>query len=43
MGEVHDDNTYVVGGVSGQAGLFGTIQDVAALADRLQAFLGGAR
>jgi CubicO group peptidase (beta-lactamase class C family) len=31
MGEVHDDNTYAMGGVSGQAGLFGTIQDVAAL------------
>jgi len=33
IGEVHDDNTYAMGGVSGQAGLFGTIQDVAALAD----------
>ncbi len=27
-GEVHDDNTYAVGGVSGQAGLFGTIDAV---------------
>jgi CubicO group peptidase (beta-lactamase class C family) len=27
-GEVHDDNTYVVGGVSGQAGLFGTAWDI---------------
>lgn len=33
MGEVHDDNTYAMGGVSGQAGLFGTVQDAAALAD----------
>jgi serine-type D-Ala-D-Ala carboxypeptidase len=33
IGEVHDDNTYAMGGVSGQAGLFGTIQDVAAMAD----------
>ena len=32
LGEVHDDNTYAMGGVSGQAGLFGTIQDVAVLA-----------
>lgn len=27
-GQVHDDNTYVVGGVSGQAGLFGTARDL---------------
>jgi CubicO group peptidase (beta-lactamase class C family) len=33
VGEVHDDNTYAMGGVSGQAGLFGTIRDVAAMAD----------
>jgi CubicO group peptidase (beta-lactamase class C family) len=33
IGEVHDDNTYAMGGVSGQAGLFGTILDVAALAE----------
>jgi CubicO group peptidase (beta-lactamase class C family) len=33
IGEVHDDNTYAMGGVSGQAGLFGTVQDVAAMAD----------
>ena len=33
VGEVHDDNTYAMGGVSGQAGLFGTVHDVAALAD----------
>ncbi len=37
IGEVHDDNTYAMGGVSGHAGLFGTIEDVAALA---QAWLG---
>jgi serine-type D-Ala-D-Ala carboxypeptidase len=33
IGEVHDENTYAMGGVSGQAGLFGTIQDVAAVAE----------
>jgi CubicO group peptidase (beta-lactamase class C family) len=39
-GEVHDDNTYAMGGVSGQAGLFGTVWDVATLADAwLGAFL----
>jgi len=27
-GEVHDENTYAVGGVSGQAGLFGTASEV---------------
>ncbi|MGA3083227.1 MAG: serine hydrolase domain-containing protein [Thermodesulfobacteriota bacterium] len=27
-GEVHDDNTYAVGGISGQAGLFGTAFEV---------------
>ncbi len=33
IGEVHDDNTYAMGGVSGQAGLFGTVEDVAAVAE----------
>lgn len=33
IGEVHDENTYAMGGVSGHAGLFGTVQDVAALAE----------
>ncbi|HWT79931.1 MAG TPA: serine hydrolase domain-containing protein [Candidatus Methylomirabilis sp.] len=33
IGEVHDENTFVMGGVSGQAGLFGTIQDVAVMAE----------
>ncbi len=33
IGEVHDDNTFAMGGVSGQAGLFGTVEDVAALAE----------
>lgn len=28
VGEVHDENTYTVGGVSGQAGLFGTVGEV---------------
>lgn len=40
IGEVHDDNTYAMGGVSGHAGLFGTIRDVAAMADAwLDSFL----
>lgn len=34
-GEVHDDNAYVVGGVAGHAGLFGTAQDVFALLQHL--------
>jgi CubicO group peptidase (beta-lactamase class C family) len=34
-GEVHDENAYVMGGVAGQAGLFGTAADV----DRLLAAL----
>ncbi len=33
IGEVHDENTYAMGGVSGQAGLFGTVHDVARLAE----------
>jgi len=32
VGEVHDDNAYAMGGVSGHAGLFGTARDVAQLA-----------
>ncbi|HXI19466.1 MAG TPA: serine hydrolase, partial [Gemmatimonadales bacterium] len=41
IGEVHDDNTFAMGGVSGQAGLFGTVGDVAAMAEAwLDAFLG---
>lgn len=31
-GEVHDENSYAVGGVAGHAGLFGTAADVAAVA-----------
>ncbi len=43
VGEVHDDNTYAMGGVSGQAGLFGTVHDVAALAEAwLHSLLSGA-
>ncbi|MBI5556994.1 MAG: serine hydrolase [Deltaproteobacteria bacterium] len=34
-GEVHDDNAYAVGGVSGQAGLFGAIDSVLYLASFL--------
>jgi serine-type D-Ala-D-Ala carboxypeptidase len=42
IGEVHDDNTYAVGGVSGQAGLFGSNQDVVAVAEAwLGSFLEG--
>jgi len=41
IGEVHDDNAYAMGGVGGQAGLFGTVQDVARVADAwLASFLG---
>ncbi len=32
LGEVHDDNAYAMGGVSGHAGLFGTVRDVAKFA-----------
>jgi CubicO group peptidase (beta-lactamase class C family) len=31
-GEVHDENSYAVGGIAGHAGLFGTAADVASLA-----------
>lgn len=31
-GEVHDENSYAMGGIAGHAGLFGTAADVAALA-----------
>jgi len=33
QGEVHDENAWVLGGVSGNAGLFGTLDDVVALMD----------
>lgn len=36
-GRVHDDNAYVVGGVEGHAGLFGSAGDVAALLEALLA------
>jgi CubicO group peptidase (beta-lactamase class C family) len=32
-GEVHDENSFAMGGAAGHAGLFGTAADVAALAD----------
>lgn len=35
VGEVSDDNTHVVGGVSGQAGLFGNIKGVLAITTHL--------
>ncbi len=38
VGEVHDENTFAVGGVSGQAGLFSTAED---LAKFCRAFLRG--
>lgn len=34
-GEVHDDNAYVLGGVAGHAGLFGTAQDIFRLLQHL--------
>ncbi len=39
-GEVHDENAFAMGGVSGHAGLFANARDVTRLA---QAFLGGGR
>ena len=36
-GAVHDDNAYVVGGIEGHAGLFGTAQDVLSLLSELMA------
>lgn len=43
-GEVHDQNAWLMGGVAGHAGLFGTIDDVAALASALLAsFRGGVK
>lgn len=33
QGEVHDENAYALGGVSGHAGLFGTAQGVAAIGE----------
>jgi CubicO group peptidase (beta-lactamase class C family) len=41
MGEVHDDNAYAMGGVSGHAGLFGTVADVATVASAWLAAFGG--
>jgi CubicO group peptidase (beta-lactamase class C family) len=42
-GRVHDDNAYVVGGVEGHAGLFGSAGDVAALLEVLLADYRGGR
>jgi len=36
-GAVHDDNAYVLGGIEGHAGLFGTAQDVLSLLSELMA------
>ena len=41
-GQVHDDNAYVVGGVAGHAGLFGTAKDVHILLQELLNTLSGA-
>lgn len=35
QGQVHDDNAYAMGGVAGHAGLFGSLVDVATVAQRL--------
>jgi serine-type D-Ala-D-Ala carboxypeptidase len=41
-GEVHDDNAYVMGGVAGHAGMFGTAADIDRIASRLRACWRGA-
>ncbi|MBI3543842.1 MAG: serine hydrolase, partial [Deltaproteobacteria bacterium] len=40
-GEVHDDNCYVLGGVAGHAGIFGTVADTHALGRRWLGALNG--
>ena len=35
QGEVHDENTYLMGGVSGHAGVFSTAEDIAKYAQML--------
>jgi CubicO group peptidase (beta-lactamase class C family) len=41
MGQVHDDNAYVMGGVSGHAGLFGTAMDLNRFAQMILGSLRG--
>ena len=41
-GSVHDENAFVVGGVDGHAGLFGTAEDVHALLCEIQSLYHGA-
>lgn len=41
QGEVHDDNTWALGGLSTHAGLFGSIDDLAAYGLRLRASMRG--
>ena len=41
LGEVHDENAYVIGGVAGHAGLFGTAQDIFRLLSILYNLYGG--
>ncbi len=43
QGEVHDDNTWALGGVAPQAGLFGNIDDVSELVLRLRKVYRGGR
>lgn len=43
LGEVHDDNTHAMGGISGHAGLFGSAFDVHLLTRELMAAFGGER
>ena len=41
FGEVHDENCFVLGGVAGHAGLFGTAKDVCALAEHIRTCVNG--
>lgn len=43
LGEVHDENAYALGGYSGHAGLFGTAEEVLALANMLREHYRGDR
>jgi CubicO group peptidase (beta-lactamase class C family) len=41
FGEVNDENCFVLGGVAGHAGLFGTAKDVCALAEHVRTCVNG--
>lgn len=43
QGEVHDENAYAAGGYSGHAGLFGTAEEVCAIAELLKSHHAGRR